>query len=196
MRFRRGEDWGEAAPLPPLAVEVPTDAGLAALVAAGEPRPLRLVGGDLLATIGGASPGRLVRRVSIDVMAVDADGAQITAVAHVVARGRSWWRGPIVAVMNADHIGGWDAAPRAHPNDGMLDVVEVDAGMSVRARWQARRRLPTGTHVPHPAIAMSRARQRSWTFERALRLWVDGIEHGAVRSLGVAIEPDGVIVYT
>ena len=129
-------------------------------------------------------------------MTVVADGRRLTAVAHVVARGRTWWRGPIVAVMNAERIGRVGRRPRAHPNDGQLDVVEVDAAMSLRARWQARRRLPNGTHVPHPAIAMSRAKQRSWTFERPLRLWVDGVEHGTVRSLGVAIEADGVIVYT
>ena len=129
-------------------------------------------------------------------MTVVADDRRITGVAHVVARGRTWWRGPIVAVMNAEHIGAWDVAPRAHPNDGQLDVVEVDAAMTMRARWQARRRLPAGTHVPHPAIAMSRAKHRSWTFERPLRLWVDGVAHGTVRSLGVAIEPDAVIVYT
>ena len=59
---------------------------------------------------------------------VDADGRRLTAVAHVVARGGGpWWRGPIVAVMNADRLGRWDVAPRAHPNDGRLDVVEVDA---------------------------------------------------------------------
>ena len=194
--IRRGADWGETVPYPPLVVAVPTDAGLAALVAASDPRPLRLVGGDLLATLGGSSSGRVLRRVPIDVMTVVADDRQITAVAHVVARGRTWWRGPIVAVMNAEHIGTWDVAPRAHPNDGQLDVVEVDAAMTVRARWQARRRLPSGTHVPHPAIAMSRAKQRSWTFERPLRLWVDGVAHGTVRSLGVAIEADGVTVYT
>ena len=55
-------------------------------------------------------------------------------------------------MLNADRIGAWDVAPRAHPNDGQLDVVEVDASMGLRDRWQASRRLATGTHVPHPAI--------------------------------------------
>ena len=77
--------------------------------------------------------------------------------------------GPIVAVMNVDRLGRWDVAPRAHPNDGALDVVEVDAAMGVRARWQARRRLPTGTHVPHPAIRTRRGRpSAAWTFDRPL----------------------------
>ena len=32
--------------------------------------------------------------------------------------------------MNVDRLGHWDVAPRAHPNDGRVDVVEVDAAMS------------------------------------------------------------------
>jgi diacylglycerol kinase family enzyme len=136
------------------------------------------------------------RRLPVDVIVLHADGRRLTAVAHVVARSRTWWRGPIVAVMNADRIGTWDVAPRAHPNDGQLDVVEVDASMGVRARWQARRRLTSGTHVPHPAIRTLRVTARGWTFDDPLRLWVDGVEHGTVRSLGVAIEPDGATVYT
>ena len=128
-----------------------SDAELAALVAAGDTRPLRLTGGDLLATVGGATGGPPVASRSTS-SASTPTGGSLTAVAHVVARGRTWWRGPIVAVLNADRIGAWDVAPRAHPNDGQLDVVEVDASMALRDRWQARRRLTTGTHLPHPAI--------------------------------------------
>ena len=52
--------------------------------------------------------------------------------------------------------------------------------MTLRARWQARRRLPTGTHVPHPAIRTRRLREASWPFDPPLRLWVDGVAHGSV----------------
>ena len=158
--------------------------------------PLRLTGGDLLATIGGAA-GESARRFPIDVLSVDADGRRLTAVAHVVARGRTWWRGPIVAVMNADRIGAWDVAPRAHPNDGQLDVVEVDASMGLRDRWQASRRLPTGTHVPHPAIRTRRVDRASRGRSSA---------HCACGSMAsskapyarsrVAVEPDAAVVYT
>ena len=77
--------------------------------------------------------------------------------------------------MNTDCRGRWDVAPRAHPNDGRVDVVEVAAAMGLRARWQARRRLPTGTHVPHPAIRTGRATERAWHFDRPLGLWVDSV---------------------
>ena len=54
--------------------------------------------------------------------------------------------------MNSDHLGTWNVAPRAHPNDGKLDVISVGRGMTFRQRLQARTRLELGTHVPHPAI--------------------------------------------
>jgi len=111
-------------------------------------------------------------------------------------RGRlGWWRGPIVAVMNVDHLGGWDVAPRAHPNDGWLDVVEVSAAMSRRARWQAWRRLDTGTHLPHPDIVTRRVRDVSFSFDPSVALWLDGIDRGDVRALRVSLEPDAAEIY-
>jgi diacylglycerol kinase family enzyme len=134
----------------------------------------------------------------IDVIDVTADGRRLTAVAHVVARRRGragWWRGPIIAVMNVDHRGPWDVAPRAHPNDGWLDVVEVDEAMPWRSRWQAWRRLPMGTHLPHPDIGTRRTRAETFTFAEPRGLWVDGVERGTVRMLAVALRPDAAVVY-
>ena len=86
----------------------------------------RLVGGDLLRTLGGPSAGPGLQRFPIDLLRVEADGRAWTAVAHVIAAGplTMGWRGPVLAVMNADRRGAWDVAPRAHPNDGRADVVD------------------------------------------------------------------------
>ena len=96
--------------------------------------------------------------------------------------------------MNVDRLGRWDAAPRAHPNDGRADVVEVAADMGLRARWQARSRLSSGTHLPHPQLTNRRITDETWTFDRPRRLWVDGVKRGTVRSLRVAVEPDAATV--
>jgi len=106
-----------------------------------------------------------------------------------VARGRAW-SGEIAAVMNVDHLGAWDVAPRAHPNDGRLDCVWVASTMGWRARWQARRRLPLGTHVPHPHIQVRRGDSIEFTFESRRRLYVDGVFEGSVRHLSVRVVPD------
>jgi hypothetical protein len=197
MTIRPGETWGEAVPVPADLVDVASDAELAEYLSRGDGRPVRLVGGDLLATLGGPSSGDRLQRFPVDLLRIEADGHRFVAVAHVVARDRRWaaWRGPVVAVMNTDRRGRWDVAPRAHPNDGRADVVEVDASMALRARWQARRRLPTGTHVPHPAIHTGRATDRTWRFARPLGLWIDSVGRGTVRSLRVAVEPDGATIH-
>jgi diacylglycerol kinase family enzyme len=193
MTIKRGESWGEQVPAPPDLVDVTTDADATRVAATG--RSVRLCGGDLWATLGAQTRRQVVTRFPVDLLHVEADGRSFTAIAHVVAR-RSWWRGPIVAVMNADHLGRWDVAPRAHPNDGHADVIEVDPAMRVRARWQASRRLSTGTHLPHPLVHNRRVTAESWTFDPPLRLWVDGVARGTVRSLRVAVEPDGATVHT
>ena len=177
VTIRRGQDWGEEVAVPPGVIEVTTDADAVAALA----RPgavVRLCGGDGWTALGARTRGDRAVRLPIDLLRVEVDGGPVhRAIAHVVAR-RSWWRGPIIAVMNVDRLGEWDVAPKAHPNDGRADVVEVDPAMSLQARWQASRRLRSGTHVPHPQLRERKIREAAWTFERPLRLWVDGIEQG------------------
>lgn len=194
MTIRPGQDWGDVVTEPPDLVEVGADAELAAHLDGSDDRPVIVRSGDLLATVGGSSRGGVVRRLPIDLLRVETDTGRYAAVAHVVAR-RSWWRGPVLAVVNVDRMGAWDVAPRAHPNDGRADVVEVDAAMGIRARWQAARRLASGTHVPHPLIHVGRISDRSWTFDRPRRLWVDGVARGSVRSLHIVVEPDAAVVH-
>ena len=50
--------------------------------------------------------------------------------------------------------------------------------MSIRDRVQASRRLATGTHIPHPRIASRRSRHETFTFDRPMGLWLDGVERG------------------
>jgi diacylglycerol kinase family enzyme len=135
-----------------------------------------------------------MQRLSIDLLRLTVDGTSHVAVAHVVLR-RSWWRGRIVALMNADHIGTWNLAPRAHPNDGRFDIVEVAPAMSVRHRIQAFRRLPNGNHVPHPAITTSAVAAATWAFDPPMKLWIDGVRCGTVRHLEAHIEPDAFAIH-
>ena len=67
--------------------------------------------------------------------------------------------------------------------------------MSLRARWQAWRRLRTGDHVPHPDITTRRIRAESFTFDRPVGVWVDGVDCGTVATLDVEVEPDAAEIY-
>ena len=199
MTIEKGRPWGSAGPLAVDGVVAATDAEVRALVeqarqAGRPPAEVGLVGGDLCRTVGGrgdrarlATPGAV--RLPVDVAAVTIDGESHWFVAHLVAR-RSWWRGRVVAVMNAQWIGRWDVAPRSHPNDGLLDL--FDGSPSLDDRWKARRRLITGTHVPHPAIVQRRTDALELELDPPLDVYLDGVKVGRGRHLEIRVEPDAL----
>jgi hypothetical protein len=201
MTIRRGEDWGTADGLPDDGVVVRSDGEARRMVEqcrrAGEPVPtLGLVGGDLCRTLGGrGDEARLrsadARRFPVDLGAALVDGRLHWFVAHLVAR-RSWWWGRVVAAMNAEFIGRWDVAPRSHPNDGRLDI--LDADLLWGDRLKARRRLRTGSHVPHPAIVERRVDAAQFAFDEPTSVWLDGERVAAVRRLSLRIEPGALTV--
>ena len=192
MTIRPGEEWGVRVDLPASAAVAHTDAEAAS---ADRGADVVLAGGDLHRSVGSPGPRDPVQRVDVDGLRVRLDGGPAHwGIAHVVMR-RGWWRGPIVAVMNVDHLGDWYVAPRAHPGDGRFDVVEVSPGMSRRDRLGARTRLPTGAHVPHPDITTSRSTHRDWEFVRPVGVWLDGVRIGTATSVDVELVPDHYVVH-
>lgn len=200
MPIAKGEPWGAPGALPPDGVVVRTDAEARAVVERarrdGAVVPtLGLVGGDLCRTVGGRGDEARLRTAEavtlpIDLGSVLLDGVQHWFVAHLVVRS-SWWRGRVVAVMNAQWIGRWDVAPRSHPNDGLLD--SFDGNLSLDDRWKARGRLITGTHVPHPGISQRRAERLEFDLDPDLDIHLDGVRIGRGRHLEVTVEPDALI---
>ncbi len=194
MTIEKGRPWGVAVDRPDDLLVVDSDAALARVLVEGAGRPVGPSAGDLHRSLGSPPPRRDMQRLPIDLLRCRIDERTAVAVAHVVMRS-SWWRGPIVAAMNVDHVGGWNVAPRAHPNDGRFDVIEVASSMTVRQRWQARSRLPGGTHVPHQAITTTAVRDHSWQFERAISVWVDGVRAGSARAVAIEVVPDAAEVF-
>lgn len=199
MTIEKGRPWGSPGPLAGDGIVVPDDRRARAAVEAArrrsEPPPeLGLLGGDLCRTLGGRGDEARLRgpeamRLPIDLASVLVDGRQFWFLAHLVAR-RSWWRGRVVAIMNAQWIGRWDVAPRSHPDDGLLDVFDGDPALDVRL--EARRRLPTGTHVPHPAISERRVPAVQVSLDRPTPIWLDGEKVATGRNLVVRVEPDAL----
>ena len=202
MTISKGQAWGTSGPLPPDGVVVRTDAEARSVVErarrAGEPPPpLGLLGGDLCRTLGGRGDEARLRSVEavravVDVGSVLVDGRQHWFVAHLVAH-NSWWRGRVVAAMNAQWMGEWDVAPRSHPNDGALDLLTAD--LSLRDRLKARRRLAQGAHLPHPGITERRATATQLDFSPALGIWLDGVRlPQRARALSLRVEADALTV--
>jgi hypothetical protein len=170
--------------------------------------PVGLRGGDLFRALGGVdgmdrlAAGEEVARLPCDLVRLTLDGgAPVWMAVHAVARvpvlgsaALGWWRGPVTALMNAQYLGPWDVAPRAHPNDGRVDVVSVGRSFGVGNRWKARSRLPLGTHLPHPAISTRQVRTGRWEMDPSVRLRVDGVDVGRGRILTADVEPDAFTV--
>jgi hypothetical protein len=201
VTIAKGERWGEEVPRPSGLVAAASDAELARLVtdaslelSGGGPPVLTVTGGDLHRALGEPGVRDPVMRLPVDALDVVIDGHSRLATSHVIAC-RTWWRGPILAVVNAGPVGQWNVAPRAHPNDGRFDIVEVDASMPLRQRLEARRRLPLGTHVPHPSITMRTATEASWHFARPVTVTVDGVDAGRCSDLTVRVRPDHFAIY-
>ncbi len=200
MPISKGSPYGQPGALPDDGVVVRSDAEARAVVEdarrVGRPPPvLGLLAGDLCRTLGGpGDEGRLRTRdavqFSVDLGEALIDGRLHVFVAHLVARTR-WWRHAFVA-MNAQFVGDWVLGPRAHPNDGLLDVYEAD--LSLPDRLKVRSRVHHGAHMPHPRINERRTAAVQVEFRRPRPLYLDGERWGEARTLSLRVEPDALTV--
>ncbi|MEA2972615.1 MAG: hypothetical protein QOG82_1073 [Actinomycetota bacterium] len=197
MPIAKGSPYGEPGPVPEGIVLVRSDAEARTVLedARRDRRPypaLGLLGGDLCRTLGGGtSPDLTGVRFPVDLGLVLADGRLHLFVASLVARTRLWTRAFLA--MNAQYLGKWDVAPRAHPGDGLLDTYDVRLPRGQLAA--VRSRLPLGTHLPHPGIKERRVGALQIELDRELPLRLDGESVGQARVLSVRVEPDALVVY-
>lgn len=206
MTIARGQPWGREVDRPDDLVAAHDDAELARLLAAiahdRSAPAAAAAAGDVARTLGSrdlAGRSRLTE-LPFDLLDVRLDGQRsVPACAHVVIRSPrrrgGWWRGRVVIVMNAEFIGDWDVAPRGHPNDGRVEIFEVDRSFGMRQRLAARRRARTATHVPHPAISTRSVKTAAWSFDRSMAVVVDGVRIGTARSVEVTVLADATTVH-
>jgi hypothetical protein len=213
--LRHGEPWGHAASGPP-DIEVAGDDSDLVAVAASHPAALVRYRpsprSDLGRALGLGPDGAGTTEVAIDALAIDPDDGAVDAVnvvvlgpppdrlrwtaraSHITVRvdGRAWFSGraTTVVVANGQFLRGTDLVPRGHPGDGWAEV-QVYA-LSRRARRAMRRRLPTGTHVPHPGVRSGRARRVEIEVVRPLPVEVDGRPQSRTGRLVVTLVPAAI----
>ena len=193
MVIAKGEPWGTEADPPDGLACAESDAATAQLIERSRGPVIRLGSGDLVRTLGGprsASSGTTWFPMDCGWLSIDG-GVEMAFVAHVVAR-RRWWRGEGAVVMNAAWLGELYLGPRAHPNDGLLDVTY--GSLPIRQRPQARQRARHGTHLPHPGLQSRRVAAWDHTFSSSIDVFVDGVRRGRGRSIAVRVEPDSFTV--
>lgn len=88
----------------------------------------------------------------------------------------NYWLGEFHVITSTGWTGGREVCPRAHPGDGVLDYLRLEASMSLRQRLKARTRMRSGTHLPHPGLYVSRI--ESVLLEGPNLLTVDGVARG------------------
>ena len=209
MAIKNGQEWGSDKVTPDDLVVVATDAELAQAISDGH-RDFTLAGGDMWRTIGAKTqrpiPGELAKCLPVDVIDVQCelfDGTKLSkcAAAHVVLRRPSirggWLRGPVTVIANSQFLGYWDVAPRGHPNDGRVEITQVDEAMGLRQRLTARARLSTGSHLPHPLIQTKSVKNFVWEYEgRSPQVvWIDRQLIGRVRSLSIEVCNDQAFLW-
>ena len=92
-----------------------------------------------------------------------------------------------LVVMNGQYIRGLDVSPRGHPGDGVAEAQLY--ALPPGARRAMRARLVTGSHLPHPAITIRRARQVLVRATRPAALEIDGTPAGAITALEITLRP-------
>ena len=196
MTIEKGKPWGSPGTVPNGAAWADDDAA----VAASRSTVVQPLGGNLWLSLGcpaRKSAGEDCMMLPIDAMrcTVNHDGGSsvVTAVAEVVVG--SWFgRGGMRVITNVGVHGKRNLAPRAHPNDGEFDILEIDASTSLRQRILARRRTLTGTHVPHPTVSVRRGVSTEIVRTGGQELVIDGRPFGKWTSVRVDIQPDFMTV--
>ncbi len=178
MTIRKGEEWGARIPLPDDVQVAEDDADFATF---GPSDKVALRRGDMHRALGEPMlPGSGPECTSVQIDAflcriTSPDGTVSERFASSSVSIGSWWAGEFVVVSNSGFYQGLNVAPRSHPNDGVADVMTLQATMSRRQRFMARRRARTGTHVPHPGISTARVTEHSQSrTHRRQRLSLDG----------------------
>jgi diacylglycerol kinase (ATP) len=109
--------------------------------------------------------------LSVEIDGVAVEAAQVTS----------------LVVMNGQYLRGLDLSPRGHPGDGVAEAQLY--ALRPGDRRAMRGRLAAGAHVPHPAIAIRRARRVIVRASRPAALEVDGTPAGQISDLEITLRP-------
>ena len=208
MTIRKGEQWGEPCSAPIGLLEFATERDLGEHVRGKGIIPEAVLkSGTLIQALGIAAPttDRERIKVLIDLIKVaytDLDGRDRDDIAvGSVLIGRRSWLGDVYIVSNCGYLGTRELLSKAHPNDGVMDVLTVSSLMPFMQRLQAWRRIPTSSHLPHPDISTKQTERFSWPIvgdearSKGARLVIDGESLGLVKSVRMQVIPDAITLY-
>lgn len=197
MTIEKGKEWGTSCVVPADLIRANSDRHLAHMP---QHTVCSLVAGDLWHALGQPeikSPHETGTLVSIDAIGVRITSHSNTKnvrAASSVEIGK-WWsiRQPqnrYVTITNSGYVRSQNLTPRAHPNDGLLDMMIADEHMTLMQRMMASRRARSGSHIPHPQIHVSRVTECSFTQQSNELLCIDGFAIRDWTEMSITILPD------
>ena len=208
MTIRKGDLWGEPCSAPIGLPEFATERDLGGNIRTNGTIPEAVLkSGTLNQALGvsTATPDRGQIKVMIDLIKVEYtghDGCDRNDIAvGSVLIGRRSWLGGLYIVSNCGYLGTREVLSRAHPNDGVMDVLAVRSSMPFMQRLQALRKIRTSSHLPHPDISTKQTERFSWPIvgdearSKGARLVIDGESLGLVKSVRMQVIPDAITLY-
>jgi hypothetical protein len=212
VTIEKGSPWGEAGSPPEGAAHFSSVAQLASVLNGGPhgshhiseaantgAPPEYVLQSRAFSTLLGRRPRTASGyvRIPIDVLDVEYETrseAKSRVVIDSLVIGSGYLQGSLTVVTNTGYWLGRRIAPRAHPNDGRLDVLTVAPNMSRRHRLMALRRARWGLHVPHPSLSVVQSDGYDWS-GRPTKVKFDGHTESKVTSLRVRVRTDAIVIY-
>ena len=97
-------------------------------------------------------------------------------------------------ISNSGILRGRDVLPRSHPNDGLVDVLEISPSITPRQRLVAWHRAKTGSHLPHPLLRATSNTQFEWSGKPS-RMVADGVTFTGVDWVRCSVLADAIGLY-
>ena len=197
MTIQKGQPWGTSIVVPMETRDVDSDWQLAR----GTPHDLHVLsGGNIFTSLGephSVEVDDIRTMVHIDALectiSTDVSTYVVLASANVeIGYWVRWGRSRrYVVITNGGILNGRNIAPRAHPNDAVVDMMTLSASMPLRARCASRQRARSGNHLPHPDITVERGETFSISRgQKNERLRIDGDLVASWSSVCIKVVPD------
>lgn len=209
MTIRKNSDFGVPAPRPSKLIVLDNDLAIADHFTAHQQiEPCTVSNGSIAQSLGIRSgvtqpdfaPNQQMTLVQIDLLQINykTPTSVNSSLSLVVAGTLTIQQRSVLSTQlilsNSGILQGRDVLPRAHPNDGLVDVLEIDPEISMRQRVTAWHRSFTGSHLPHPRLHVSRSTDFEWSGHPS-KMVADGVAYKAVVWLQCTVIPDAMSIY-
>jgi hypothetical protein len=208
MTIRKGVQWGEPCSAPKGILEFSTERDLGRHIRDNGLVPEAVLkSGTLILALGLTTPTRDREQIKVTLDLIKVDYAEISGcdrediVVGSAVIGKRSWLGEFSVISNCGYLDQRELLAKAHPNDGVMDLLTVKETMPLMQRVQAWRRISTSSHLPHPDISTQQVARFSWPLNEVEapsprnRLVVDGESLGPVKAVTLRVIPDAITLY-